>query len=57
MSKAEFSKKMENEQKIREKASKKREHVALQKKQEELFGDAALDKIQEQYCDFEDKYY
>ena len=54
MRKAEFSKKMENEQKIRD---NKRERIALQKKQEELFGDATLDKIQEQYCDFEDKYY
>ena len=45
---------MENEQKIRD---KKRERIALQQKQEELFEYATLDKIQEQYGGFEDKYY
>jgi hypothetical protein len=46
-------KKEDNEQKLRE---KKKKQLALKKRQEELFGDASLDAIQDQYCDFEDRY-
>ena len=46
-------KKEDNEQKLREKNKKQ---LALKKRQEELFGDASLDAIQDQYCDFEDRY-
>ena len=47
------TKKEDNEQKLRE---KKKKQLALKKRQEELFGDASLDAIQDQYCDFEDRY-
>ena len=46
-------KKEDNEKKLRE---KKKKQLALKKRQEELFGDASLDSIQDQYCDFEDRY-
>ena len=34
----------------------KKTQQALKKRQDELFGDASLDAIQDQYCDLEDRY-
>jgi len=51
-----FLKKEENDRKIKAQVAKKREHFEFLKKQTEIFGDAAIDELQEQYCDFEDKY-
>jgi hypothetical protein len=45
--------KKEDEQNLRE---KKKKQKALKKRHDELFGDASLDTIQDQYCDFEDRY-
>lgn len=46
-------KKEDNEQKLLE---QKKKQIALKKRQDELFGDASLDAIQDQYCDLEDRY-
>jgi len=43
----------DNEQKLLE---QKKKQIALKKRQDELFGDASLDAIQDQYCDLEDRY-
>jgi hypothetical protein len=43
----------DNEQKLLE---QKKKQQALKKRQDELFGDASLDTIQDQYCDLEDRY-
>lgn len=51
-----FLKKEENDRKIKAQVAKKREHIEFLKKQNEVFGDAPIDELQEQYCDFEDKY-
>jgi hypothetical protein len=48
-----YSNKDDSGQKQRE---QKKEKLAMKKRQEELFGDASLDAIQDQYCDFEDRY-
>ena len=43
----------DNEQKLLE---QKKKQIALKKRQDELFGDASLDAIQDQYCGLEDRY-
>lgn len=51
-----FLKKEENDRKIKAQVATKREHFEFLKKQNEVFGDAPIDELQEQFCDFEDKY-
>jgi len=50
------SKKDENERKIKEKVSAKKQVAASKEKHATVFGDAELDELQDEYCDYEDRY-
>ena len=50
------SKKEDNERKIKEKVAVKKQVAANKQKHEAVFGDAELDELQDEYCDYEDKY-
>lgn len=50
------SKKDDNERKIKEKVQVKKQVAASKQKHESVFGDAELDLLQDEYCDYEDKY-
>jgi hypothetical protein len=50
------SKKDENERKIKEKVAVKKQVAASKQKHSTVFGDAELDELQDEYCDYEDRY-
>ena len=50
------SKKEDNERKIKEKVAVKKQVVASKQKHETVFGHAELDELQDEYCDYEDRY-
>lgn len=50
------SKKDENERKIKEKVAVKKQAVASKQKHATVFGHAELDELQDEYCDYEDRY-
>ena len=50
------SKKEDNERKIKEKVQVKKQVAASKQKHESVFGDAELDLLQDEYCDYEDRY-
>ena len=50
------SKKYENERKIKEKVAVKKQVAASKQKHATVFGDAELDELQDEYCDYEDRY-
>jgi hypothetical protein len=50
------SKKDENERKIKEKVAVKKQAAASKQKHSTVFGHTELDELQDEYCDYEDKY-
>lgn len=50
------SKKDENERKIKEKVAVKKQTAASKQKHSTVFGHTELDELQDEYCDYEDKY-
>lgn len=50
------SKKAENERKIKEKVAVKKQAAASKQKHATVFGHAELDELQDEYCDYEDRY-
>jgi len=50
------SKKDENERKIKQKVAVKKQVAASKQKHATVFGDAELDELQDEYCDYEDRY-
>jgi hypothetical protein len=50
------SRKEDNERKIKQKVAVKKQMIAEKRKHNEVFGDAELDQLQDEYCDYEDKY-
>ena len=50
------SRKEDNERKIKEKVAVKKQAAADKQNHNEVFGDAELDQLQDEYCDYEDKY-
>ena len=50
------SKKDENERKIKEKVAVKKQMAASKQKHSTVFGHTELDELQDEYCDYEDKY-
>jgi len=50
------SKRDENERKIKQKVAVKKQVVASKQKHAAVFGDAELDELQDEYCDYEDRY-
>ena len=50
------SKKDENERKIKQKVAVKKQVAASKQKHAAVFGDAELDELQDEYCDYEDRY-
>ena len=50
------SKKEDNERKIKEKVAVKKQVAASKQKHTSVFGDAELDLLQDEYCDYEDRY-
>jgi len=50
------SKKDENERKIKQKVAVKKHVAASKHKHATVFGDAELDELQDEYCDYEDRY-
>jgi outer membrane biosynthesis protein TonB len=50
------SKKEDNERKIKEKVAVKKKVAENKQKHAAVFGDAELDLLQDEYCDYEDRY-
>ena len=50
------SKKEDNERKIKEKVAVKKQVAASKQKHATVFGHAELDELQDEYCDYEDRY-
>lgn len=50
------SKKEDNEKKIKDKVAVKKQVVASKQKHATVFGHAELDSLQDEYCDYEDRY-
>jgi chromatin segregation and condensation protein Rec8/ScpA/Scc1 (kleisin family) len=50
------SKKDENERKIKQKVAVKKQVAASKQKHATVFGDTELDELQDEYCDYEDRY-
>ena len=50
------SKKDENERKIKDKVAAKKQAAANKQKHVTVFGQAELDELQDEYCDYEDRY-
>jgi hypothetical protein len=50
------SKKEDNERKIKDKVAVKKQVAASKQKHATVFGHAELDSLQDEYCDYEDRY-